>query len=74
MQETGVGVADEGVVYEGEGVCGALCVVCVCGVGVGEHGNEEVSVYGGVETEDAGCIFDGSDGGVQAVGDGGGCG
>ena len=64
MQETRVGVADERVVYEGERVCGALCVVCVCGVGVGEDADEEVSVYGGVETQDAGCVGDGSDGGI----------
>lgn len=64
MEQAGVSVADERVVYEGEGVCGALCVVCVCGVGVGEDADEEVSVDGGIESEDAGCVGDGGDGGV----------
>lgn len=64
MQETGVGVADQGVVYEGEGVGCAAGVVCVCGVGVGEDAYEEVSVDGGVETQYAGGVGDGGGGGV----------
>ena len=74
VQETGVGVADQGAVDEGEGVGCAFGVVGVCRVGVVQHAHEEVSVDGSVETENAGCVGDGGDGGVYVGGDGGGCG
>jgi hypothetical protein len=70
VQETGVGVADQGAVDEGEGAGCAFGVVCVGCVGVIQDADEEVSVDGGVESEDAGCVGDGGDGGVYAVWDG----
>ena len=70
MQETCICVTDQGAVYEGESVGCALGVIGVCCVGVIQDADEEVSVDGGVETENAGCVGDGGDGGVRAVRDG----
>ncbi len=70
MQETSGGVTDQGAVYEGEGVGCALGVVCVGCVRIVQDADEEVSVDGGIESENAGGVGDGGDGGVRAVWDG----